>query len=204
MTLLSLTLLSKGSDLIDALNSSPTPSPEGGSKVVFDGRVSTTDSFVQLVSLVFVLIIILVAAYYTSRFVGKMKMGQMKKSNFQVIDTYRISQSKALQIVKIANKYVVIAIAKDTIEIITELEESEVMIRDFHNDEKQSFMQIIDKLKKKTSKRQDNHENTQFWVPKLTVCNPCSAAFYMYLLFHKDGEGLCADGQRYSDQYHRG
>jgi flagellar protein FliO/FliZ len=149
MTLLSLTLLSKGSDLIDALNSSPTPSPEGGSKVVFDGRVSTTDSFVQLVSLVFVLIIILVAAYYTSRFVGKMKMGQMKKSNFQVIDTYRISQSKALQIVKIANKYVVIAIAKDTIEIITELEESEVMIRDFHNDEKQSFMQIIDKLKKK-------------------------------------------------------
>ncbi len=149
MTLLSLTLLSKGSDLIDALNSSPTLSPEGGSKVVFDGRVSTTDSFVQLVSLVFVLIIILVAAYYTSRFVGKMKMGQMKKSNFQVIDTYRISQSKALQIVKIANKYVVIAIAKDTIEIITELEESEVMIRDFHNDEKQSFMQIIDKLKKK-------------------------------------------------------
>jgi flagellar protein FliO/FliZ len=149
MTLLSLTLLSKGSDLIDALNSSPTPSPEGGSQATFDGGISTTDSFVQLVSLVLVLIIILVAAYYTSRFVGKMKMGQMKKSNFQVIDTYRISQSKALQIVKIANKYVVIAIAKDTIEVITELEESEVMIREFHNDEKQSFMQILDKLKKK-------------------------------------------------------
>ncbi len=149
MVTLSLTILSKGSDLISALNGSPTPSPEGGSGAAFNGGISTTDSFVQLVSLVFVLIIILVAAYYTSRFVGKMKMGQMNKSNFQVIDTYRISQNKALQIVKIANKYVVIAIAKDTIEIITELDEAEVMIREVHNDEKQNFKQILDKLKNK-------------------------------------------------------
>ncbi len=149
MKVLSLTILSKGSDLINALNGSPTPSPEGGNGSTFDRGISTTDSFVQLVSLVFVLIIILVAAYYTSRFVGKMKMGQMNKSNFQVIDTYRISQTKALQIVKIANKYVVIAIAKDTIEVITELDEAEVMIREFHNDEKQSFKQILDKLKNK-------------------------------------------------------
>lgn len=149
MTAISLTILSKGSDLINALNSSPTPSPEGGSGAAFDGGISTADSFVQMVSLVLILIIILVAAYYTSRFVGKIKMGQMSKSNFQVIDTYRISQNKALQIVKIANKYVVIAIAKDTIEVITELEEAEVMIREFHSDEKQSFKQILDKLKKK-------------------------------------------------------
>jgi len=149
MTAISLTILSKDSDLINALNSSPTPSPNGESGTVFDGRISTADSFVQLISLVFVLIIILVAAYYTSRFVGKIKMGQMSKSNFQVIDTYRISQNKALQIVKIANKYVVIAIAKDTIEVITELDEAEVMIRESHSEEKQSFMQILDKLKKK-------------------------------------------------------
>jgi flagellar protein FliO/FliZ len=149
MTVLSLTILSKGSDLISALNGSPTPSPEGGSGSALNGGISTTDSIVQLVSLVFVLIIILVAAYYTSRFVGKIKMGQMSKSNFLVIDTYRISQNKALQIVKIANKYVVIAIAKDTIEMITELDEAEVMIREIHNDEKQSFKQILDKLKNK-------------------------------------------------------
>ncbi len=147
---LSLTILAKGSDLIEALNGSPTPpAPAGDGTSGFNGGISTTDSFVQLVSLVFVLIIILVAAYYTSRFVGNLKMGQMKKSNFQVIDTYRISQNKALQIVKIANKYVVIAIAKDTIEVITELEEADVIIREFHNDEKQSFKQILDKLKNK-------------------------------------------------------
>ncbi len=149
MITLGLTILSKSSDLISALNGSPTPSPEEASGAAFNGGISTTDSFIQLVSLVVVLIIILIAAYYTSRFVGKMKMGQMSKSNFSVIDTYRISQNKALQIVKIANKYVVIAIAKDTIEIITELEEAEVMIREFHNGEKQSFKQILDKLKNK-------------------------------------------------------
>ena len=140
-----MTLLSKDADIINALKSSPTPSPTA-ENAAYSG-ISTADSFVQLVSLVFVLIIILVAAYFTSRFIGKMKMGKMSKSNFQVIDSYRISQNKTLMIVKIANKYVVLAIAKDTIEIITELEEAEVMIREIRKDEKQSFKQVLDKLK---------------------------------------------------------
>ena len=71
----------------------------------------------------------------------------MKKSNFQVIDSYRVTPNKALQIVKIGNKYVVVAIGKDNINFITELDEAEVIIRESHQGEKQSFKQILDKLK---------------------------------------------------------
>ncbi|MDF2485055.1 MAG: hypothetical protein K0R46_1223 [Herbinix sp.] len=124
----------------------PTPTVGEGSGNLSNG-VSTYDNLWQLVGLVLLLIIILIAAYYTSRFIGGIKLGQMKKSNFQVIDSYRVTPNKALQIVKIGNKYVVIAIGKDDITYITELEESEVMIREIHQSDKQSFKQILDKLK---------------------------------------------------------
>ncbi|HWT76309.1 MAG TPA: flagellar biosynthetic protein FliO [Mobilitalea sp.] len=108
---------------------------------------STTDNFLQLVGLVFLLIIILVASYYTTKFVGGIKVNQMKNSNFEVIDSYRISTNKVIQIVKIANKYVVIAIGKDTINYITELDEAEVYIRDMNAGDKLSFKKTLDKLR---------------------------------------------------------
>jgi flagellar protein FliO/FliZ len=140
-------MLLEGLDLGKIIGT-PTPSPTAGdASATLPTGASSYDSIWQLVGLVFMLIIILVAAYYTSKFIGGIKMGQMKKSNFQVIDSYRVTPNKALQIVKIGNKYVVIAIGKDNINLITELDESEVMIRESNPSEKQSFKQILDKLK---------------------------------------------------------
>ena len=140
-------MLLEGLDL-DKIIGTPTPSPTAeGSTVTIPQGASSYDSILQLVGLVFLLIIILVAAYYTSKFIGGIKLGQMKKSNFQVIDSYRVTPNKVLQIVKIGNKYVVVAIGKDNINFITELDESEVIIRESQQGEKQSFKQILDKLK---------------------------------------------------------
>lgn len=126
----------------------PTPSlQEGNSQELINRTTSSYDSPWQLVSLVLILVIILVAAYYTSRIIGGIKLGQMKKSNFQVIDSYRVTPNKTLQIVKIGNKYVVISIGKDNISYITELDESEVVIKEPSQGGKQNFKQILDKLK---------------------------------------------------------
>lgn len=110
---------------------------------------SSSDNVLQLLGLCLLLIIILIAAYYTSKFVGRYKLGQYKDSNIRVIEAYRIGTNKMLQIVRIANKYVVLGISKEQITYITELDESEVMIHDMHEGEKPSFRQIFDKIKRK-------------------------------------------------------
>ncbi len=140
-------MLLEGLDL-DKIIGTPTLSPGiGDASVTIPQGASSYDSILQLVGLVVLLIVILVAAYYTSRFIGGIKLGQLKKSNFQVIDSYRVTPNKALQIVKIGNKFVVVAIGKDNINFITELDASEVIIRENHQGEKQNFKQIFDKLK---------------------------------------------------------
>ena len=135
----------------DLKNTTPTPTalPETAQKIA-DGVTrtgSTWDSFIQLVGLSLLLIVILIAAYYTTKFVGGIKVGQLKNSNFKVIDAYRISPNKVIQIVKIANKYMVIAVGKDSINYITELEEAEIFFRDENTGEKLIFKQILEKLR---------------------------------------------------------
>jgi flagellar protein FliO/FliZ len=144
MTGKTIVILQKTFDL-NAVLGTPTPSVTPGDQL--PAKVSSFDSISQLVGLVFLLIIILVAAYFTSKFVGGIKLGQLKNSNFKVIDSYRISPNKVIQIVKIGNKYMVIAIAKDTINVITELEEAEVLIKEVHQGERQNFKQILEKLR---------------------------------------------------------
>ena len=110
-------------------------------------RLSTWDNVLQLLGLCILLIIILIAAYYTSKFVGRYKLGQIKNSNIKIIESYRISTNKLLQIVKVANKYLVIGVCKDQITYITELDEDEVLTHEVSEAEKQSFRQVFEKLK---------------------------------------------------------
>jgi flagellar protein FliO/FliZ len=109
--------------------------------------VTFWDNALQMIGLLVLLIVILVATYYTSRLVGGMKLGQMKNSNFKIIDVYRISPNKALQLVKIGNKYIVISIGKDTVNFITEVDEAEILNKEMQGNEIQSFKQILDKLR---------------------------------------------------------
>lgn len=112
-------------------------------------RFSTTNNILQLLGLIIILVVILIAAYYTSKFVGKYKLGQLKDSNIQVIEVYRISNNKMIQIVKLANKYIAIGVTKDNITFITELDENEVLTHDYNEGEKQLFHQIFEKIRGK-------------------------------------------------------
>lgn len=115
-------------------------------------RFSSADNLLQLLGLCLILALILVAAYYTSRFIGRYKMGQLKDSNIQVIEAFRISPNKMLQIVRIANRYVVLGISKDQISYITELDGNEVVTHDVQENGKLSFREVFEKLKGKNSK----------------------------------------------------
>lgn len=142
-------LVLNSTDKIFNTTPAPTDAAQAAGNVseLLKDTSSPLGSFMQLIGLILLLIVILIATYYTTRFVGRMKLGQMKESNFKVIDAYRISPNKVVQIVKIGNKYIVLGIGKDTINYITQLDEAEVFIRENSAGEKMSFKQILEKIK---------------------------------------------------------
>jgi len=87
---------------------------------------NSIQSLFELLGIILIFVIVLVVCYYTTRFVAGRQLVQKKIGNFEIIETYPLSQNKYLQLIRMGNKYVVLSVAKDTVNFVTEIEESEV------------------------------------------------------------------------------
>lgn len=111
-------------------------------------------SIFKLIGLIILCILIIVASYYTTKFVGKKQMKVKGKSNIRSIEVFRISQNKYLQMVEIGERYFVLAIAKDSITTVCELSRDEIKNFPPEPGETKSFKEcmsdIINRKKKDT------------------------------------------------------
>ncbi|WP_455717454.1 flagellar biosynthetic protein FliO [Anaerosporobacter sp.] len=101
----------------------------------------------ELFGLLLVFVLILVLAYYTSKWIGKTGGGMnLKNNNITIVETLRLSQTKYLQIIKVTDKYIVIAVSKDHVEYLTEIDGEKL---DFSQGGTQapSFKEILTKIK---------------------------------------------------------
>ncbi len=90
---------------------------------------SGTQSILKLIGLLILCALIIAASYYVTRLIGRREAGKSGSSNFQVIDAYRLTPNKYLQIIKIGSRFFCIAVSKDDVRLICELDEEDIEIR---------------------------------------------------------------------------
>lgn len=115
---------------------------------------SKWESFFQLIGVLLIFLFVLVITYFTTRWIGQYQQGMMRNKNIQVIETFRVNNSKFIQVIQVGKKYLVISVCKDVINILTELTEEELVwkpsqeeIRE--NKVNESFQEILGRLKDK-------------------------------------------------------
>ena len=112
---------------------------------------SRLEAFAQLLTLLVIFIIVITITYFSTRFVGNFQKEKLGRSNIQILETLRISNTKYIQIVKIGKKVFAIAVCKDSISYLCELCDGDLQLKtDSHNKNAnaESFKVIIDKFKK--------------------------------------------------------
>ena len=67
--------------------------------------------------------------------------------NIQVLETFKITQSKYIQIVRIGEHYYALAIGKDDITMLGELKEEEIHIQEDSGMPKMDFKQLLENAK---------------------------------------------------------
>ena len=113
--------------------------------------VSTTrfEAFVQLITLVLIFALVLGLTYFVTRFVGNYQKNKLTGTNISVIETIRISSSKYIQLIQIGSRYFAIAVCKDTVTLIGEIEQNDLVLTDNTTQvQSESFKTILDKFKK--------------------------------------------------------
>lgn len=88
---------------------------------------SSLESIGQLIVLIVLFLFVLFLAYLAARIAGGFQSNVInKKSNIKVIEVFHLSNNKYIEIVKIGEHYLALAVCKDNVTLLTELEDSEI------------------------------------------------------------------------------
>ncbi|MDD3413612.1 MAG: flagellar biosynthetic protein FliO [Lachnospiraceae bacterium] len=111
--------------------------------------LSGWESILQLVTVFIIFIFVLIVTYVTTRWIGNFQKTQLSGGNIQVIETYKVTNNKFLQIVKIGDKYIAIAICKDSITMLTEVDKDAIIVSEIKDslNVNESFKDLLEKAK---------------------------------------------------------
>ena len=88
------------------------------------------NSIAQFITVFVIFLAVLAHTYFSTKWIATYQKGKMFSSNITVIETFKITTNKYIQIVRIGEKYYAIAIGKDEITLLGELKEEELKISD--------------------------------------------------------------------------
>lgn len=117
--------------------------------------MSRMDSYLQFITVLILFVFVLGITYVTTRWIANYQKDRAAGGNLEVIETMRVTGNKYLQIVRAGKKYLVIAVGKDEIHMLTELSEDDLTFFKDQSTQKMDFKSILEKLKKQNAKEDD-------------------------------------------------
>lgn len=118
--------------------------------------MGTINRIAETLTVLIIFAVVLAITYLVTRFVAGYQKTQMSQGNIQILETTRISQTKYLQLIRVGEKYVVIAVCKDNITMITTVEKEQLDFSQKRDENgKTDFKEILSEImqsKKKDSK----------------------------------------------------
>lgn len=110
------------------------------------------DSYLQFISVLIIFILVLAATLYVTKWMANYQKGSNSSRNIEIIDTCKISTNKYIQIIRIGDKYLSIAVSNDQITNLGEVDPSELVQE--QAGENLGFKEIFDKIK---GEKKDNN-----------------------------------------------
>lgn len=81
----------------------------------------TADGFAELLTMLLVFVLVLILAWYTTRWIARYQHGQKKAGNISIIETCPAGNGRFIQIVKVADTYFVIALSKEQVTLLGQI-----------------------------------------------------------------------------------
>lgn len=106
------------------------------------------NSFLQFCTVLLIFVFVLFITWIATKWIANYQGGRMGGTNIEVIETYRLTANKYIQIIRTGEKYLAVAICKDTVEMLTELPAEQIHLPDRPADSMPDFKKILTKTMK--------------------------------------------------------
>uniref|UniRef100_UPI004055BE92 flagellar biosynthetic protein FliO n=1 Tax=Acetatifactor sp. TaxID=1872090 RepID=UPI004055BE92 len=113
--------------------------------VLLTGR---SNSYAQFITVLIVFVLVLAVTAFVTKWLANYQKQQGINCNIEVLETTRISSNKYIQLVRIGQTYIAIAVCKDTVTTLCEIPKEQLAEAIGSNT---SFKELFDKVMKKDS-----------------------------------------------------
>lgn len=111
---------------------------------------SRVNNIIQLLFSIIIFVFVLAITWLVTKWIGNYQNMPSKHQNVEIIETARIANGKYIQIIRVAQEYIVIAVCKENVTFLTKLEENEIQRPEFQSNETmETFQEILKKIKTK-------------------------------------------------------
>ena len=107
------------------------------------------DSYIQFMTVLILFLLVLAVTYFVTKWMAGYQKSRISNANLEIVETIGLSNNKYVQIIRVGQKYLAVAICKDTVTMLTEIPEQDLVFSDGSVSKAMSFKDILDKVQKR-------------------------------------------------------
>ena len=105
------------------------------------------NSYLQFCTVLIIFILVLGITWVATKWIANFQGSRMGGANIEVVETYRLTASKYIQIIRTGEKYLAVAVCKDTVTVLTEIPAGQIHLPDRPVDSMPDFKKFLEKAK---------------------------------------------------------
>lgn len=86
--------------------------------ILLTGKV---DSYVQFITVLLMFVLVLAVTGFTTKWIANYQKQQNKGTNIEIMETTRIANNKYIQLIRVGEVYMAIAVCKDSVTMLGEI-----------------------------------------------------------------------------------
>ena len=116
------------------------------------------NSYAQFITVLLIFVAVLGVTAWTTKWIANYQKQQNENGNIEVVETTRIANNKYIQIIRAGEKYMVIAVCKDTVTMLGEIPEEQ--LKSGNPVQRFNFRELFEKaVMKEGAAREEPKEN---------------------------------------------
>ena len=113
----------------------------------------TGSSYAQFITVLVVFVIVLGVTAWTTKWIANYQKKQAVNCNIQLLEAARLGNNKYIQLVRVGDTYMVLAVCKDTVTMLGEI--SPEQLKEAGDSKETGFKQLLEKVMHKDSDNSD-------------------------------------------------
>ena len=111
--------------------------------------METLGGIARFITVLVLFVIVLWVTWAVTKWTAGYQRGKWAGGNIEMLESFRIASDKYVQIIRVADKYLAVAVAKDAVTFLAELDEQALLFPEDTAGMKMNFREILEKVREK-------------------------------------------------------